>query len=827
MVLRNVQPTFTFEEQRVEINELAADVDSINTGYNNTDWDTAFSWGNHATQNYIVNNTFSNVTINAGITTRNLTITDDGSSSPIFISRADDTSVWNLSLQNDGYSTNGGTGTKYFMASDGTAKWYHYGYSEFENTEFYTARVVGSPSSHLAFRLDTFGGAQLMYQGNYRAGSTSWGLNVDGNLYASEGMDIPDNYSFHAGNSDDLRLGHNATSSYIDNYTGSLDISNYADDQDITLRTDSGTGGIATYIRCDGSSGAVILGHYGTEKFTTTSGGVEISGTIDLPSSSSVIQLNTWADDNAPAVRIAANANAGNVIVKGNGASSVAAFAVYADGWSGTDDLYAAIYANGGALFKAPVVSDPTATGVAGYGYELKNGATSLGGLYKTSSNGGYLQLNNGSGTQTTYINGEDGSAVFDGTLTVDGVLTAGQRLVVNQEGTKTGTEDTFLNYAGDGTTVTAAITADGAATFSESLTIGSGSAAPDDYGLIAYADSDSLSNKSAVYARNLNSGGRTFTGDNDTGATTFEVYANGTVNASGTVTAPFIRANGSDGTSADTMLLQNTTSGGDNRVRINTYANGGGDPYLKFDAGGSNMIVGLEYNGSTNNKLCMGVGETPSGVTGITINGLGQTVIGSYTLGSEQLRVVGDEADIWLDSSGSGIWRIMGSTGGGTHEFRIYDDTNSSDRVKINSSGRVRLPGIVGVAGSNIVNVSVESDGNLVTTTSIRAAKTNISPLADTSWLFDLNPVTFNWRTKTESEDGTLSWGEEADGGTQYGLIAEEVKEVNDDFCYYSTDGELTGVHYDRLVAPLLKVVQQQKEQIEALQARLDAAGI
>ena len=54
MVLRNVQPTFTFEEQRVEINELAADVDSINAGYNNTNWDTAFSWGDHAAENYIV-----------------------------------------------------------------------------------------------------------------------------------------------------------------------------------------------------------------------------------------------------------------------------------------------------------------------------------------------------------------------------------------------------------------------------------------------------------------------------------------------------------------------------------------------------------------------------------------------------------------------------------------------------------------------------------------------------------------------------------------------------------------------------------------------------
>jgi hypothetical protein len=270
-----------------------------------------------------------------------------------------------------------------------------------------------------------------------------------------------------------------------------------------------------------------------------------------------------------------------------------------------------------------------------------------------------------------------------------------------------------------------------GSASFDETVTIGSGSAAPDDYGLIAYANTDTLSNKSAVYARNLG-GGRNFTGDNASGSTTFEV----------------------------------------------------------FDSG--------------------------------------RTVL-TTSLGDKQLQLIGTEADLWLTSTGgsSTTWRILGSTGGSTHQFRIYDNTNSADRLTISSVGRVRLPGVPGVAGSNLANLQIEADGNLCTTTSIRAAKTNISPLADTSWLFDLNPVTFNWRTKTENEDGTLTWGEEADGGTQYGLIAEEVEEVKDDFCYYNNDGELSGVHYDRLVAPLLKVVQQQKEKIEALEARLDAAGL
>ena len=82
--------------------------------------------------------------------------------------------------------------------------------------------------------------------------------------------------------------------------------------------------------------------------------------------------------------------------------------------------IQSSILTDGSATFSGTVVSDPTATNVAGYAYEVKNGATSLGGLYKTTSNGGFLQLNNGSGTQTASINGEDGSAAFNGNTTVN-----------------------------------------------------------------------------------------------------------------------------------------------------------------------------------------------------------------------------------------------------------------------------------------------------------------------------------------------------------------------------------------------------------------------
>ena len=55
------------------------------------------------------------------------------------------------------------------------------------------------------------------------------------------------------------------------------------------------------------------------------------------------------------------------------------------------------------------------------------------------------------------------------------------------------------------------------------------------------------------------------------------------------------------------------------------------------------------------------------------------------------QLQLKGTEADLWLHSTGSnGQWRILGSTGNTTHAFRIYDQTNSSERLRITSDGTV-----------------------------------------------------------------------------------------------------------------------------------------
>ena len=62
----------------------------------------------------------------------------------------------------------------------------------------------------------------------------------------------------------------------------------------------------------------------------------------------------------------------------------------------------------------------------------------------------------------------------------------------------------------------------------------------------------------------------------------------------------------------------------------------------------------------------------------------------------NEQLEVKGTEADIWMHSTGPGntLWRIMGATGNSTHLFRVYDQTNTTNRLTITSGGNVNIGG-------------------------------------------------------------------------------------------------------------------------------------
>ena len=63
-----------------------------------------------------------------------------------------------------------------------------------------------------------------------------------------------DNTKAAFGDSEDLKISHDATDSIITNETGDIIIQNKADDKDIIFKSDNGSGGVAEYFRLDGST---------------------------------------------------------------------------------------------------------------------------------------------------------------------------------------------------------------------------------------------------------------------------------------------------------------------------------------------------------------------------------------------------------------------------------------------------------------------------------------------------------------------------------------------------------------------------------------------
>jgi len=115
---------------------------------------------------------------------------------------------------------------------------------------------------------------------------------------------------------------------------------------------------------------------------------------------------------------------------------------------------------------------------------------------------------------------------------------------------------------------------------------------------------------------------------------------------------------------------------------------------------------------------------------------------------------------------------------------------------------------------------VLVDSTGKLGTTSgSSRRFKKKIKPMAKASEaILALRPVTFHYKADTTDRP-------------EFGLIAEEVAEVNPDLVVRDKDGELLTVRYDAVNAMLLneflkehKAFVEEQHKVQRLEAALDA---
>jgi hypothetical protein len=105
--------------------------------------------------------------------------------------------------------------------------------------------------------------SDIILESDDGSGGTTSYLELDGSesmimIYKSTRMS--DNHTLQIGSGADLRLTHDATHSYITNYTGNFYIDQATNDGDLILQCDDGSGGLTPYITLDGGDESVIFG---------------------------------------------------------------------------------------------------------------------------------------------------------------------------------------------------------------------------------------------------------------------------------------------------------------------------------------------------------------------------------------------------------------------------------------------------------------------------------------------------------------------------------------------------------------------------------------
>jgi hypothetical protein len=139
-----------------------------------------------------------------------------------------------------------------------------------------------------------------------------------------------------------------------------------------------------------------------------------------------------------------------------------------------------------------------------------------------------------------------------------------------------------------------------------------------------------------------------------------------------------------------------------------------------------------------------------------------------------------------------------------------VSGPAGESNTIRIGNmnNNRTFIAGIYGVpTGLPGAAVLVDTNGQLGTISSSRRFKDDIQDMGDASSdLMKLRPVTF--RYKQAQEDGSHP--------LQYGLVAEEVAEVNPGLVQFDKDGNPQTVLYHVLPALLLNEVQKEHQKIE-----------
>jgi uncharacterized coiled-coil protein SlyX len=305
------------------------------------------------------------------------------------------------------------------------------------------------------------------------------------------------------------------------------------------------------------------------------------------------------------------------------------------------------------------------------------------------------------------------------------------------------------------------------------------------------------------------------------------------------TITGSFNTGVGT-GTLLANIADRNTATGAGalfhNRIGADNTGNG---TFALFDndAGYSNTATGVEALGSN----LVGYQNTAEGVDALVGNtygvrntatgaeGLFSNVVGNYnTATGFQALHSNTEGNYNTAIGGAALYR---TTGGGniglgfnagvnltTGDLNIdIGDTGlaaESRTIRIGTQGihtATYVGGIFGATLTDGVPVLVGIDGHLGTAFSSKRFKEEIEPMDKASEaIMALKPVAFHYRSDAKNK-------------RQFGLIAEEVAEVNPDLVVRDKNGEIYTVRYEAVNAMLLNEFLKEHKIVEAQQGKLE----
>lgn len=187
----------------------------------------------------------------------------------------------------------------------------------------------------------------------------------------------------------------------------------------------------------------------------------------------------------------------------------------------------------------------------------------------------------------------------------------------------------------------------------------------------------------------------------------------------------------------------------------------------------------------------------------------------------AERMRITG-AGNVGIGNNASNVRLFVGGSGTSSAAFVFTaGDSGGNTLFSVRNDGFINT-GLQSISPYNNATTGrsmvIQNDGGLGYLVSTREAKTNINKLEDVSWLYKLNPVSYNYRKR----DNNMNYTEDFDLQNWYGLIADEVEKVNEDLVFYNYNDKgkkLAGVEYNNIISALVKGIQDLKVKIDILE--------